>query len=55
MILYSESYAGEWPTGVYWSPGETRELPDSVAVEDMPAGLSAAPPVASEEPAYGEP
>lgn len=36
----SESYEGEYPTGVYWAIGETRTLTDEDAAE-LPDGLVA--------------
>ena len=32
--------AGEWPTGIHWTPGEVRRLPDGYPVPgDPPAWL----------------
>lgn len=38
MLVKSVTYAGEWPTGTYWSPGEVRHVPESAAAS-LPAGL----------------
>lgn len=51
--LISTTFRGEWPAGVYWSPGEVREVPTAegapVGVEPVvepkaSPGKSAAPP-----------
>jgi hypothetical protein len=34
--LVSTTYRGEWPAGVYWSPGEVREVPTA---EGAPVGV----------------
>lgn len=41
MTLRSVSYTGTWPTGIHWSPGEIREVPETWpgADEPLPAGL----------------
>jgi hypothetical protein len=41
----SVSFAGEWPRGVHWTPGETRALPDGFATPTgpLPVGLIEAP------------
>jgi len=43
--LVSTTYRGEWPAGVYWEPGEVREVP---TVDGAPVGVDlVAPPKAS--------
>lgn len=44
----SKGYRGEYPAGVYWSPGEVRELPPE-AVESLPVGLEVVKPPAKKE------
>ena len=53
MRLRSSSFTGQWPTGIHWSPGETRELPVGYPVppEDPPRGLDAVDAVAERHPA----
>lgn len=45
----SNGYRGEYPTGVYWSVGEVRELSPE-AVESLPVGLEVVKPPAKKEP-----
>lgn len=46
----SKGYRGEYPAGVYWSPGEVRELsPEAVA--ELPAGLEVVKPPAPKKEA----
>jgi hypothetical protein len=36
MLVQSVTFTGEYPRGLYWSPGEVRELAADI---DLPAGL----------------
>lgn len=38
VVVVSVSFEGEYPTGVFWSIGEEREIDESY-VADMPEGL----------------
>lgn len=39
-MTYRATQPGEWPTGVHWTPGEVRRLPDGYPVAgDPPAWL----------------
>lgn len=42
-LRYRATAAGEWPSGIHWSPGEERTLPDGYPVPDdgPPAWLEA--------------
>lgn len=49
LTFVSESFTGEWPAGVFWVPGESREVRPELA-ERPPEGVcqvvrSAADPV----------
>lgn len=46
MKVESKSYRGEYPVGVYWSPGEVRELPPE-ALEALPVGLEVVKPASA--------
>lgn len=46
----SKGYHGEYPAGVYWSPGEVRELSPK-AVAELPGGLEVVKPPASKKEA----
>ncbi len=35
-LTWTSSARGEWPTGVHWSPGETRTLPPGYPVDEPP-------------------
>lgn len=40
----SESFVGEWPTGLAWRPGEVREIPEGFTIAgEPPPGLVAVP------------
>jgi hypothetical protein len=39
--LQSTTFSGEWPAGVYWSPGEVREVESA---EGAPHGLEVVTP-----------
>jgi len=36
MMTYTATQAGEWPTGIYWTPGEIRTLPANYPVTSAP-------------------
>lgn len=40
MTYVSTTFTGEWPRGIYWTPGETRTIPEDWPVEgEPPEGL----------------
>ena len=53
MRVVSESYVGEFPTGLYWSVGEVRDIA-VVPVSTLPVGLVLAPRPAEPPQPAGE-
>lgn len=65
MKLRSTTFTGQYPIGLHWSPGETRELPkgyplpegdlpkglEEVTKEETPVEPAPAEPVSTSEPA----
>ena len=49
MLYRSESFSGEWPTGVYWEPGIVREVPERIMRKAPPAPAGLALGVAAPE------
>lgn len=35
-MTYTATQAGEWPAGIYWTPGEIRTLPDGYPAPGEP-------------------